>query len=457
MTKAQLFKLIERQIEVSRFEAHIRRDLLKRLSKLQRQVKGRIGEEDMDNIGKRDLNRLIKDIEVLSLAAHKELIEKVDNYALDLAQNETDFVYREFGVAWGVPKHQPALIDLLILGATTSEWLSKQANDYAHSVKMAIRNNDSVDHLEKQLGNKTKAFTTTLTRSVSQQTQTRIAEKSKKVKGYWHVSALDSRTSSICLVRSNKRWDKDGKPIGHDLSMKEPPLHPHCRSMRVPITDVGKEPATMTVEDWLDSMSEEKQDKVLGKGKAQMYRKGHITLRDLLDQSGRPQSLKTIKRDWFAANSQSELMLVSKNTTRDEKEIKRLLNGASDPKSVSEVNTAVDYQQLKGVTLENAVIENDENNKQKQNPDFVIKESGKTIDAMYSLEGYNEYKRGKMNNFFQKPWSAQVRQIDNHFNKADIVVMDIRLLTKENKDKLLDHVVSLPQDKQKRIELIESE
>lgn len=44
MTKKQLFKLLARQIKVSRFEAHVRRDLLKRLHKLHRQVKRRIGE-----------------------------------------------------------------------------------------------------------------------------------------------------------------------------------------------------------------------------------------------------------------------------------------------------------------------------------------------------------------------------------------------------------------------------
>lgn len=458
MTKKQLFKLLERQIEISRFEAHVRRDLLKRLNKLHRQVKGRIGEEDLDNIGKRDLNKLIKDIGELSAVAHAELVDKVNEYSFDLIEDETDFIYKEYGEAWGVPDKRPPVVLPTVLGATISEWLSKQATDYAHSVKMAVRNNDTIDHLPRQLGHKTKTFAVTWASSTSQQRLEQVAEKSTNTKGWWHVSTLDGRTSDICLVRSNKRWDKDKKPIGHDLQWKMNPLHPHCRSKVVPITNVSEEPAGITVEEWLDSMSDKEQAETLGVGKAAMYRRGDITLRDLLDQSGRPKTLKAIKNDWFANNSHAKLHVI-KGVERDEKEIARLLGNATDPKSISEVNAAVDYQRLKGVTLTSEPIRYDETKQAIKGADFKIAESGKTVDVMYAISSFEDNRIKAINRHIGNAdnWTGQIETIKNHFAKADIVLMDFRGLTTKNKNNIMDYVVSLPKELQLRIEIIEGD
>ncbi|MDO9894668.1 phage head morphogenesis protein, partial [Glaesserella parasuis] len=47
-------------------------------------------------------------------------------------------------------------------------------------------------------------------------------------------------------------------------------------------------------ENWLKSKSPEQQDQVLGKGKADLWRRGVITFADMLDQSGRPLTLKDL-------------------------------------------------------------------------------------------------------------------------------------------------------------------
>lgn len=53
----------------------------------------------------------------------------------------------------------------------------------------------------------------------------------------------------------------------------------------------------LTYEDWLKGKTPEEQDKVLGKGKADLWRRGVITFRDMLDQTGRPMTLKQLQ-DW---------------------------------------------------------------------------------------------------------------------------------------------------------------
>lgn len=295
MTKQQLFKLLKRRIEVSRFEAHVRRDLLKRLDKLHNQVKNRVYDVDLDNIGKRELNRLIKEIEQLSSERHAELTVLMTAYSAELIDDEADFIRREMD--WQAPDKTPDFVPL-VLGATISEWLSKQARDYAHSVKMAVRTGGTLDRLPRWLGNQTKSFTVTWANATSQQTQRKLAEKSKGFSEYQHNSLLDSKTSDMCIVRHLKRWTADKEPIDHDLKYEEPPLHRHCRSFMTFEFDFydSSEIDGVTADEWLDSMSEKEQNRTLGVGKAAMYRRGDITLRDLLDQSGRPKTLKSYKQ-----------------------------------------------------------------------------------------------------------------------------------------------------------------
>jgi hypothetical protein len=60
----------------------------------------------------------------------------------------------------------------------------------------------------------------------------------------------------------------------------------------------GAVSADMTYEQWLKTKGEAFQDRVLGQGKAQLWRGGHIGLRDLLDQQGRPITLTRLEEEF---------------------------------------------------------------------------------------------------------------------------------------------------------------
>jgi hypothetical protein len=138
------------------------------------------------------------------------------------------------------------------------------------------------------------------------------------IKGVEQISTLDSHTSEICMAYSGAQWDLDGEPLpGTTLPFNGgPPRHVNCRSVLVPITKTFKElgidieepapstrasdegpiSATITFDDFLKRKTTEEQDAMLGKGKAQLFRDGKITLRDLLDQSGNPLTLKELEK-----------------------------------------------------------------------------------------------------------------------------------------------------------------
>lgn len=173
------------------------------------------------------------------------------------------------------------------------------------------------------------------------------------VKGYQQLSTLDSRTTQICIAYSGKAWTLDGKPIGHKLPFKGgPPRHWSCRSVLIPIlrswaelsrTDAirtgtekgGGRPTSITrffnrnlkkqgfsdteieeikagtrasmdgqvsedlsFDQWLKK--KEKQSpgfasNLLGKGKADLWRRGQITLEELVDFRGNPLTLEELK------------------------------------------------------------------------------------------------------------------------------------------------------------------
>lgn len=121
-----------------------------------------------------------------------------------------------------------------------------------------------------------------------------------------------------CQVRDGLRYTVKGKkPIGHDVPWLSGPgnLHWGCRSASRPETkswrelgfDIddlppgtrasmnGQVPSNTTFEGWLARQPKDVQDASLGVGRADLWRDGKITFRDLLDANGRELSLDELR------------------------------------------------------------------------------------------------------------------------------------------------------------------
>jgi hypothetical protein len=140
--------------------------------------------------------------------------------------------------------------------------------------------------------------------------------------GIEQVSTLDGRTTDVCLAYSGAQWDMDYEPMnGTKLPYNNPdgtpgcPRHWNCRSLMVPVTrslrelgidlpdfavsqrasEHGPVAASTTMKEWLATRTDAQLAAQLGKGRAELYKKGTITLQQLLDQSGNPLSLKELE------------------------------------------------------------------------------------------------------------------------------------------------------------------
>jgi SPP1 gp7 family putative phage head morphogenesis protein len=154
----------------------------------------------------------------------------------------------------------------------------------------------------------------TISNEVRQET---FKENSDLVRGVQWVSTLDGRTSDICIARSGLVWTlPDYKPDGHSVPWNPPPAHWNCRSTTIPVLptlkEMGVDPSTipaqtrssidgqvaadLTFADFLKGKPPEFADEMLGKGRAELWREGKITLQQLLDQRGNPLTLQQLRK-----------------------------------------------------------------------------------------------------------------------------------------------------------------
>jgi len=132
---------------------------------------------------------------------------------------------------------------------------------------------------------------------------------------YEWVATLDGRTSSVCRGRDGKVYKLNNGPL--------PPAHFNCRSTTAPLfkdevrkavpSDVsqtgltkkdlggkrasqdGQVSADLNYNDWLKKQSKSFQNDVLGKTKAELFRKGGLTMDKFINNRGQELTLDQLK------------------------------------------------------------------------------------------------------------------------------------------------------------------
>jgi len=139
-------------------------------------------------------------------------------------------------------------------------------------------------------------------------------ENSDIIKHYEWISTLDARTSSICQGLSGEIFE-----VGKG---KLPPAHPNCRSTTAPIfiddvQKVGKGFKKLndndqfpTYNEWLGKQSKAFQIEALGPTKAELFRKGGLSVDKFTDRKDAPLTLDQLKAKnptaWKKAKIDSE-------------------------------------------------------------------------------------------------------------------------------------------------------
>ncbi len=298
-----LIKLLKYQIGLRRYEAGEVKEILKLIDKVEK--------ESLKNID--DAVDIIKD-RMPALPAYTEF-----------TQHSIDVAMQDFSKMPSL-----AVIDRLYRptfeGNFMADHWKRMSNDLQFKVKGVIRRGVIEGADKSQMtallrgafdGSRrhAAAIVQTTIHTIANDARLAVYEKNSDIiRGYFWLSTLDSRTTITCIGRSGLRWDINKNPIGHTVPFANPPIHWNCRSIMMPelidFKDVGlnvEEPKgtrssklgqinkDISFDSFLKMLSKEEQEEQLGIGRADLWRKGVITTKQLLDGNGRELTLAELK------------------------------------------------------------------------------------------------------------------------------------------------------------------
>ncbi|EOW2370902.1 hypothetical protein ACNZA9_001767 [Cronobacter sakazakii] len=148
--------------------------------------------------------------------------------------------------------------------------------------------------------------------------QSFASANSDMVKGKQWLSTLDTRTTTICIVRDRLKYTLDGKPIDHNVPYLRGPGRAHfcCRSTETLILKSwrelgidadeldagtrasmdGQTPGDTTYSEWLQRQPYDRQKAVLGKERADLLRAGKLKVPDFFNDRGEFLTLDQLRR-----------------------------------------------------------------------------------------------------------------------------------------------------------------
>lgn len=333
--------LIDYGVDLARYQAGLRKKVLGQIAKMERELVAHLISNEVERATLAGTERILKGAKEIVEANYDDLATMTNGAMQSVVQVEVSAVMRALeetrkALEAPLPKALDKLSDrLLVLGSPSKEWWAKQSAgmqfEFGRAVRQGRANGETIQQIVKRIkGSSTepgvmglsRSSATRLTRdlvaSTSNQARLETLQENRDILGGMRqLSTLDSKTSEVCIAYSGAEWDMDYEPInGNDLPFDGGcPRHHNCRSVIVPITlrqmrgegfrtsqraaEGGPVRSTITFEEWLNSKSESFQDKTLGVGKAQLWREGKITLRDLLDNEGNALTLQEL-RDKYA-------------------------------------------------------------------------------------------------------------------------------------------------------------
>lgn len=334
-------RILSQQLNIFRLSARKQVETVKRLDAMAKELVRQLQEAELERITKREVNKVLANSRRIVNEYYVSVQEQLEFKETSqlVAERTAESVKVVLGIeSVAIPTTQyfnSLASNVLIQGSPAADWWSKQADDtafrFAAQVRQGLANAETNQQIISRIvGTRTvpgvmetarrnaASLVQTSVQAVANDARRKTFEANQDViKGIRQVSTLDSHTSIVCIAYSGKEWDMKYKPInGNTLPYNGgTPRHFNCRSVEIPITKTFRElgididepeettrastdgqiDAKTTFGDFLKRKGKAWQDDVLGKGRADLWRSGKLTLRDLVDGRGRPLTLDQLK------------------------------------------------------------------------------------------------------------------------------------------------------------------
>lgn len=349
--------LIDQAVAEARYEAHLQQQVLDQLRALEEALLTALNGAGLDtprtDWQRARMQRLLVAVERQILEGYQGISDLTAGELARLAQATSDSLVDGLNEAVRVDLFQTAGTTMaewrllvgatLVQGAPSADWWTRQGEDlaqaFADQMRQGMQRGETVQELAQRVkGTRTapglmdvtqrnaEALVRTSVISVSNAAHLETYRKNGDlVKGIQWVSTLDTRTTPICQALDGMMWDLDGKPIDGALPFPGPTAHWGCRSTQVPVLksweDLARETGgdtalarkldqmpkgqrasmsgpvsgDLTYETWFEGLSPAKQRDILGPAKYDIWRRGNLSFRDMVNQRGNPLTVEQLR------------------------------------------------------------------------------------------------------------------------------------------------------------------
>lgn len=295
------------------------RDVSMALNKLGREIQAMLLNTTTARL-KRRLKAILRQIEQAITQTYAAILAGQTQFARELIEAEAAWAARQAGLPPpGRDRLAAVLAGAAVTGATLADRWGVQAAQLrtrvTAEVRMGVVAGQAPDVIAQRAvgsgGSLTggaldvarrdaRGLVDATTHSVGGQARLEAMRTSGKgINAVKWFAILDTRVCPSCAERADKLWDMDGKPIGHSIPFATPVLHPWCRCILLPMKYPDGPPEdggnTNKFGEWLERQSQDRQDEVLGVGRAALWRAGKITTHDLIGQNGLVLTLRELQ------------------------------------------------------------------------------------------------------------------------------------------------------------------
>ncbi len=375
LDQALMDEIIQFQLDLRRFEAGTRQNVLSILKRMQNELVVALSHgEQMTTWTKARKAELLRQVNAVInqsyATAQGELALSSESVASLQVKHMADVLAATAVVDVGVVMPTQAVLarladSVLIEGGPIADWWQKLAIETSFKVNNAIRqgivqNETNAQIIARIVGKHGEPGIMEITRKNAAalvQTATQTVANDARLKTFeanadvvtrltW-FSAMDGHVCPRCIALSGKTWtnNADGThaPLGHGVPFQNPPIHWNDRCVMLPGTKTFREmginideapmgqrasskgpiAANTTFDDYLSRQSVAAQDAQLGKGRAQLFRDRKITLGQLIDGKGNELSLADLQAKYATAEVMSSISSKAFGQTGNLKEIKK--------------------------------------------------------------------------------------------------------------------------------------
>jgi len=332
--------VIHHSLNLFRYSAAEVTATMKRLKKMEKRLVAELATELTSDSRKSEVNAVLKATDDIIHEYYGGIQQSFD--FADIGQTVSSATSKSLQIALGeqaasVPTQayfKSLASDILIKGSPAKDWWAAQESalqfKFAAQVRQGLANAETNQQIIARIvGTKSTPGIMEVARkdaaSLVQTSVQAVANDARMetfkanddvINGFTIVATLDGHTCELCMAYSGAQYELDGTPIGDAPDLNGgPPWHFNDRCVCVPITktfkelglnidepgastrasDEGQISGNTTFDDFLKTKSEAYQDEMLGPGRADLWRNGKITLRDLVNGKGRPLTLDELK------------------------------------------------------------------------------------------------------------------------------------------------------------------